>query len=94
MRVVRLKAVSVVVRAHYLFYEEPFNDSGSLESGLCHFSRALSRFMRSCLTRVVGVKAVSIVFARALSRFMKSCLMRVVRLKAVSVVFCAHYRVL
>ena len=58
------------------------------------FSRALSRFMKSCLTRVVGLKAVSGVFARALSRFMKSCLTRVVRMKAVSVVVRAQNHVL
>ena len=45
-----------------MFYEGLFNDGGSLEGGHCHFSRALSRFMESCLTRVVGLTAVSIVF--------------------------------
>ncbi len=44
------------------FYEELFDEGGSLESGLCHLSRALSRFMESCLTRVVRLKAVSVVF--------------------------------
>ena len=73
------------------FYEELFEEGGSLESGFCRFSRALSRFMKSCLTKVVRLKAVSVVFR---ARFMKSCLTRVVRLKAVSVVFRAHYRVL
>jgi hypothetical protein len=44
------------------FYEELFDKGGSLESGFCRFSRALSRFMKSCLTRVVHLKAVSVVF--------------------------------
>jgi hypothetical protein len=44
------------------FYEELFDEGGSLESGFCRFSRALSRFMRSCLTRVVRWKAVSVIF--------------------------------
>jgi hypothetical protein len=45
-----------------VFYEELFNEGGSLESGFCHFSRASSSFMKSCLTRVVGLIAVSFVF--------------------------------
>jgi hypothetical protein len=45
-----------------VFYEELFNEGGSLESGFCHFSRALSRFMESCLTRVARWKAVSVIF--------------------------------
>jgi hypothetical protein len=35
------------------FYAELFDEGGSLEGGACRFSRALSRFMLSCLTRVV-----------------------------------------
>ena len=77
-----------------MFYEELFNEGCSLESGFCRFSRALSCFMNSCLTRVVRLKAVSVVCSSAFSCFMKSCLTRVVRLKAVSVVVRAHYRVL
>jgi hypothetical protein len=44
------------------FYEELFDEGGSLESGFCRFPRALSSFMKSCLTRVVRLKAVSVVF--------------------------------
>jgi hypothetical protein len=44
------------------FYEELFDEGGSLEGGFCRFSRALSRFMKSCLTRVLRLKAVSVVF--------------------------------
>jgi hypothetical protein len=44
------------------FYEEQFDEGGSLEGGFCHFSRALSRFMKSCLTRVVRLKAVCVIF--------------------------------
>jgi hypothetical protein len=43
-----------------VFYEELFNKGGSLEGVFCPFSRALSRFMKSSLTRVVGLKAVSV----------------------------------
>ncbi len=44
------------------FYEELFDEGGSLESGFCRFSCAFSGFMKSCLTRVVGLKTVSVVF--------------------------------
>jgi hypothetical protein len=44
------------------FYEELFDEGGSLEDGFCRFSRALSRFMKSCLTREDRLKAVSFVF--------------------------------
>jgi hypothetical protein len=44
------------------FYEELFDEDGSLEGGFCRFSRALSRFMQSCLTRVDRLKAFSVVF--------------------------------
>ncbi len=71
------------------FYEELFDKGGSLESVFCHFSCALSRFMKSCLTRVVGLKAVSVVF-RAHYRV----LWRGVSLEGgLSLVFRAHYRV-
>ena len=45
-----------------MFYEELFDGGGSLERGFGRFSRALSRFMKSCLTRVVRLNAVSVVF--------------------------------
>jgi hypothetical protein len=44
------------------FYEELFDEGGSLESGFCRFSRALSRFMMSCWMRVIRLKTVSVVF--------------------------------
>jgi hypothetical protein len=44
------------------FYEELFDEGGSLESGFCRCSRALSRFMKSCLTRVVRLKAGTVFF--------------------------------
>jgi hypothetical protein len=44
------------------FYEELFDEDGSLERGFCRFSRASSRFMQSCLTRVDRLNAVSVVF--------------------------------
>jgi hypothetical protein len=44
------------------FYEELFDEGGALESGFCRFSRALSRFMKSCLTRMVRLNAFSVVF--------------------------------
>jgi hypothetical protein len=44
------------------FYEELFDEDGSLEVGFCRFSRALSRFMKSSLTRTVRLKSVSVVF--------------------------------
>jgi hypothetical protein len=44
------------------FYEELFDEGGWLESGFCSFSRALSRFMMSSLTRVARLTAVSVVF--------------------------------
>ena len=62
MRVVRLKAVSAFFARIIAFDEELFDEGGSLESGFCCFSRALSRFMKSCLMRVVRWKAVSVVF--------------------------------
>ena len=43
-------------------YEELFDEDGSLEGGFLLFSRALSRCMKSCLTRVDRLKAVSVVF--------------------------------
>ena len=39
-RVVRLKAVSVIFRAHIAFYDELFDEGGWLESGFFRFSRA------------------------------------------------------
>jgi hypothetical protein len=60
--VVGVKAVSIVFARIIAFYEELFDEGGSLESGFCRFSRALSRFMKSCLTRAVCLKAVSVVF--------------------------------
>jgi hypothetical protein len=44
------------------FYEALFDEGGSLEGGFCCFSRALLRFMKSCLTRVVRLKAFSVIF--------------------------------
>jgi hypothetical protein len=44
------------------FYEELFDEDGSLERGSCRFLHALSRFMQSCLTRVDRLNAVSVVF--------------------------------
>jgi hypothetical protein len=44
------------------FYEELFDEGGSLEGGFCSSSRASSRFMKSCLTRVVRLKAFSVLF--------------------------------
>ena len=44
------------------FYEELIDEDGSLDSGFCRFSRALSRFMKSCLTKAVCLKAFSVVF--------------------------------
>ena len=50
------------------FYEELFDESGLLEGGFGRFSRALSRFMKSCLTRAVRLKTVSVVvFARIIT---------------------------
>jgi hypothetical protein len=60
--VARLKAVLLFFARIIAFYEELFDEGGSLESGFCRVSRALSRFMKSCLTRVVRLKAVSVVF--------------------------------
>jgi hypothetical protein len=81
-----MRSLSFIARI-ITFYEELFDEGGWLESGFYRFSRALSRFMKRCLMRVVRLKAVSVVFVRALSRFMKSCLTRVVHLKAFSVIF-------
>jgi hypothetical protein len=59
----RLNAVSVVFFARIItFYEELFDEGYMLECGFGRFSRALSRFMKSCLTRMVHLKAVSVVF--------------------------------
>jgi hypothetical protein len=44
------------------FYEELFDEGGSLEDGFYRFSRALSRFMMSCWMRVIRLTAVSFVF--------------------------------
>ncbi len=77
-----------------MFYEELFGEGGSLESGFCRFSCALSRFYEELFDEGGSLESGLCHFSRALSRFMESCLTRVVRLKAVSVVFRAHYRVL
>ena len=56
---VRLKTVSVVFFARIItFYDELFDVGGSLEDEFCRFSRALSRFMMSCLMRAVLLGAV------------------------------------
>jgi hypothetical protein len=61
-RVDRWKSVSLVFFARIIkFYEELFDERGSLDGGFCRFSRALSRFMKNCLTRMVRLKAVSVV---------------------------------
>jgi hypothetical protein len=44
------------------FYEQLFDEAGSLEGGFGRFSHASSRCMKSCLTSVVRLKAVSVVF--------------------------------
>ncbi len=38
------------------FYEELFEEDGSLKAASVVFSRALSRFMKSCLKRTVRLK--------------------------------------
>ena len=44
-------------------YDELFDEGGLLEGGFCRFLlRALSRFMKGCLTRVLRLKSVSVVF--------------------------------
>jgi hypothetical protein len=42
--------------------DERFDVGASLEVVVCRFARALSRFMVSCLTRALRLKAVSVVF--------------------------------
>jgi hypothetical protein len=56
-----MRSLSFIARI-IAFYEELFDEGGSLERGFCRFSCALSRCMRSCLTRLVGLKTVSVVF--------------------------------
>jgi hypothetical protein len=57
-----LKAVSVVFVRIIAFYEQLFDKVGWLDGGFTRFSCALSRFMRSSLTRMVHLNAVSVVF--------------------------------
>ena len=45
-----------------MFYEVLFDEDGSLEGGVYRISRASSRFKKSCLTRAVRLKAVSVDF--------------------------------
>ena len=76
------------------FYEELFDEGGSLESGFCCFFARIIAFYEELFDKGGSLESVFCRFSRALSHFMKSCLTRVVRLKAVTVFVRAHYRVL
>jgi hypothetical protein len=74
-----------------MFYEVQFDEDSSLEGGVYRFSRASLRFKKSCLTRAVRLKAVSVDFQ---AHHRASCLTRAACLKAFFVIFRAHYRAL
>ena len=69
------------------FYEELFDEGGSLEGDFCPLTRALLHFMKSCLTRVDHLKAVSLVFFGRIITFYEKLCVEDGSLEAVSVVF-------